>query len=803
MKKVAFIFCFTIIVLINGIYAQTSITQTVRGKIIDKNTRISLPGANVILLDSDPLMGTSTDENGKFRIENIPVGRISLKISFIGFEDLVMNGLNVVSAKELVLEIEMEEKVIMGEEVVINAFHDKSTPMNEMATISARSFTVDETSRYAGSYSDVSRMASSFAGVNGTDDSRNDIIIRGNSPAGLLWRLDGVNIPNPNHFGTVEGTGGPVSMINNNQLANSDFMTGAFPAEYGNALSGVFDLKLRNGNDEKHEFLGQVGFNGFELGAEGPISRKTGASYLINYRYSIYGLFEAMGVDFGTGTAIPKYQDLTFKVNIPKTKIGSFSIFGIGGRSEVSFLASEIDTTENEIDYYGGEGYDLYNGSDMAAVGLSHTYFWDKTLYTKIILSGTYHDYHVTLDSISPDDFGVYPYFRNSHKENKLIGTFYINKKFSTRHTIKSGVTITHMNYDFIDSVFMDEDDRFDITTDFDGKSYLLQPYFQWQYRINNKLTLNSGLHYQQFTYNNTWALEPRVGMKWKFSPTKSISFGYGLHSQLAPVTLYFNQTRLPDDSYLQPNKDLDMTRSHQFVLGYDQNINNNLRLKSEIYYQYIFNAGVDGNERNSYSVLNEGANFYTASPDTVVNDGTGYNYGLELTLEKFLTKGLYYLVTVSLFDSKYKGSDDVERNTAFNGQYILNGLIGKEWILGKNSTKIRKRQYTFLVDMKMTYAGGQHYTDFVTVPDGNGNYVAVYDDENAFAEKYKDYFRTDLRLAFRQNSKKTSIELALDFQNLFNSKNIFNQKYNSNTGEIEYTYQLGLQIIPQLRILF
>jgi len=469
----------------------------------------------------------------------------------------------------------------------------------------------------------------------------------------------------------------------------------------------------------------------------------------------------------------------------------------------VSFLASEIDTTENEIDYYGGEGYDLYNGSDMAVAGLSHTYFWNKTLYTKIILSATYHDYHVTIDSISPDDFGVYPYFRNSHKENKLMGTLYVNKKFNTKHTIKSGFTISHLIYDFIDSVYMDEDDRFDITTDFDGNSYLLQPYFQWQYRINNKLTLNTGLHYQQFTYNNTWALEPRVGMKWKFSPTKSISFGYGLHSQLAPVTLYFNQARLPDDSYLQPNKDLDLTRSHQFVLGYDQNINNNLRLKSEIYYQYIFNAGVDGNEKNSYSVLNEGANFYTASPDTVVNDGTGYNYGLELTLEKFLSKGMYFLVTVSLFDSKYKGSDGVQRNTAFNGQYILNGLIGKEWILGKNSGKIRKRQYTFLVDMKMTYAGGQYYTDFVTVPDGNGNYVAVYDDENAFAEKYKDYFRTDLRLAFRQNSKKTSIELALDFQNLFNNKNIFNQKYNSNTGEIEYTYQLGLQIIPQLRILF
>jgi hypothetical protein len=148
-------------------------------------------------------------------------------------------------------------------------------------------------------------MASNFAGVSGANDARNDIIIRGNSPSGLLWQLEGLNIPNPNHFGSLSSTGGPVSMLNNNVLDKSDFMTSAFPAQYGNALSGVFDLSLRNGNNEKYEFLGQVGFNGFELGAEGPFSKNSKSSFLINYRYSTLALFQQIGINFGTGSATP------------------------------------------------------------------------------------------------------------------------------------------------------------------------------------------------------------------------------------------------------------------------------------------------------------------------------------------------------------------------------------------------------------------------------------------------------------------------------------------------------------------
>lgn len=560
---------------------------------------------------------------------------------------------------------------------------------------------------------------------------------------------------------------------------------------------------MRNGNDENHEFLGQIGFNGFEFGAEGPISRKNGSSYLVNYRYSTLEAFEALGVDFGTGTAIPKYQDGSFKINLPQTKLGSFTVFGMGGTSDISFLNSEKDTLEENVDFYAGEGFDLVNGSDMAVLGFSNTYLINKNVYSKLVVAGTYHDFHVTIDSIVPETYEILPYFRNSHKEYKFYANYFLNYRINSQNNIKIGVNYSHSNYDFIDSTYIDEEDRFDIITQFEGTAGLIQPYAEWQYKINNELTLNTGLHYQQFLYNNSQSFEPRAGLKWNFTTGQTLSIGYGYHSQLAPVTVYFNQSRLPDGSYYKPNENLDMTHSQHFVLGYDRRLGQNLRLKTEVYYQRISNAGVDGHEENSFSLLNQGANFGIFTSDTLVNEGSGRNYGLEITLEKFLSNGLYYLVTTSFYDSKYKGSDGVLRRTAFNGNYVINGLIGKEWALGKNPEKRKKKQYKLLVDLKTTFAGGQRYTPINAIQIDENSWVADYDNENAYSKQFDDYFRTDLRIALKQNNQKVTMEFALDIQNLFNTQNIYNQSFNSQTGKIDYNYQLGMLIIPQFRIIF
>ena len=327
-----------ILILPLTIYAQ-QLTQTIKGKIVEKETSYPLTGATIILLsDSTQFTGTTSDVDGDFRIEKVSVGRHRIKVSFIGYRD-VITSIEVSSAKEVILTIPLEETATRLSEVVIRANNDGEAS-NEMAAVSARSFTIEETQRYAGSRGDPARMASNFAGVQGADDSRNDIVIRGNSPQAVLWRMEGINIPNPNHFNIPGTAGGPVSMINNKTLANSDFFTGAFPAEYGNSISGVFDLKLRNGNNEKHEASGQFGFLGTEIFAEGPLSGNKKSSYLFSYRYSTLAIFNKLGIDIGTN-AVPRYQDIAFKFNFPLKNRSAISIFGLGGKSNIDILISK------------------------------------------------------------------------------------------------------------------------------------------------------------------------------------------------------------------------------------------------------------------------------------------------------------------------------------------------------------------------------------------------------------------------------------------------------------------------------
>lgn len=778
-------------------FLSGQITQNIRGKVIDAASKAPLPGANIRVIDTTKFLGVTTDLDGKFKLQEVPVGRVTLQVSFIGYKTKTYDNLDLTSGKELVLTVELEESVIMADEVVIEGRKNGETN-NEMSTVSARTFSVEASKRYAGSVNDVARMAQNFAGVQGNDDSRNDIIVRGNSPVGVLYRYEGVDIPNPNHFALLGTAGGPVSILNNNVLDNSDFMTGAFPSEYGNAMAAVFDLKMRKGNNEQHEFLGQVGFNGAELMAEGPMSKSGKSSYLVSYRYSTLQLFSLVGVNFGTGTAVPDYQDLNIKLNWDH-KRGSTSIFGIGGLSNVEFEAEDDDGSNN---LFAQNTEDLFFYSKIGVVGIKNTTRINNKAYIKTTVATSATFNNILRDTVELPDYNSIPSYRNTSLEGKNNINTQLNYKFNAKHLLRAGVIVDRLFFRLSDSLYNPSADLWNTLTDDQGSTFVIQPFAQWQYKASEKWTFNVGIHHQVFTFNNDQALEPRLGINYDLHPRHTLAFGYGKHSQVPPLRIYFRKVEQPNGTLKNPNEDVTMTRAHHFILSHNFAITPKMRVKTELYYQDIYNVPVSVNN-NNYSLLNFGANYSIFFPDSLTNGGTGTNYGIELTLEHFMDRGFYFLFTSSIYESKYKGSNDEEFGTAFNGNYTFNLLAGKEFFFkNKNKEGKKEKVMSLVIDGKVTLNGGQRYTpvnEQMSLQTGN----VIYDYSRTNELQYPDYFRSDLRIAFKISTKKVTQEWAIDFRNITNYNNIFTQEFNPTTGETQSTYQIGFLPIGQWRIEF
>jgi hypothetical protein len=772
--------------------APSNHSQTIRGKVMDAVTGYPLPGAHVILLESDPMIATTTDLNGSFALLHISVGRQSVEISYVGYTKRVYNNLLLNSGKEVFVEAYLEESVINLSEISITEKVRKDKTINEMALVSARTFSVEETERYAGSLGDPARMVANFAGVMTQNDSRNDIIIRGNSPMGVQWRIEGIEVPNPNHFGAQGTTGGPVSMVNNNLLANSDFLTGAFPAEFGNATAGVFDLNLRSGNTHKTEFVGQIGFNGFELGAEGPAFKlQSGqkASYLANFRYSTLEVMDKLGFDAGTGTAIPEYKDFTFLADIPGTKMGRFKVFGLWGTSMIRLGRDLSDTAANQ---YNLRGTATDFGSDLAVIGASHTHFFNENTRIKSTLSWQQFSSMTVFDSARNDAF--VPIFRGNQTENKLSFSSQLLRKLSADANFLLGVVADRYDINFQDSIRSREHGKFITQTDAAGNLMLYRVYGQWQQKLGSRITANAGLHLQYVEMNNELSPEPRLGISWQASERSSLNAGFGVHSQLQPKAMYFFHTYLPaTDSYQRTNQSVKMTRSNHYVLGYQLLVNSNFRFKTETYYQHLYNIPVR-EASPEFSMINAGDFFALPQVDSLVSKGKGRNMGIEFTFERFLNDGWYMLATASLFDSEYTGFDEVWRNTAFNGNYVLNLLGGYEFQVGKNSS--------LTLDLKTVWAGGKRFIP-VDFDESLAKGEEVRDWSRSFEQRYDDYFRTDLRFGFRINHRKFSQEWALDLQNITGYRSIFLESYDPLENEVYQIYQQGFMPMFLYRIQF
>ncbi len=788
---IIFLLCVTV--------SQAQDVKNIRGQVVDKDSKYPIIGSNVMIINSDPMIGAKTDENGYFTLVGVPLGRVSIRISYMGYKDAFANDILVIAGKEVQLNIELEEKVNEIKEITVTDNKvAKGGPKNEFATVSARAFDVEETSRFSGSRNDPARMASNFAGVSGANDARNDIIIRGNSPTGLLWRLDGLDIPSPNHFASFGSSGGPVSMLNNNTLARSDFFTAAWPAEYGDALSGVFDLKMRNGNKDKYEFLAQLGFNGIEVGAEGPFAKnKSNATFLINYRYSTLGLFKLMGATtFLAGGAVPEYQDLSFKIDVPTKKAGTFRLFGLGGLSSISLLGSQAQTGGSNL--YGNENQNIFNKVQTGILGFSHNYFITPKSFFRTTIGVSHQTQRADIDTIGIiNRSDVVEYEKVYLRQNKYTVHLLYSNKLDAKNTIMAGIISNIYDVKFSDSISLANAFRPRIGGT--GYSDLLEGYVVWQHKFGDRLVLNSGVHAQYYTLSNSWAIEPRIGARFQITPTQFLSLGYGLHDELQPLPTYFNFDTSRNSNGKPTNLHMGFTRSNHVVLGYDVTFKGSFRLKAEAYFQYLDNVPVDPFS-SSFSMLNAGADFSTPGNAYLVNKGVGRNYGLELTLEKFFTKGYYFLVTGSLFQSQYKGSDNIWRNTAFNGHYVANALGGYEYKFGGKKNKVKRN--TIALDAKVTVAGGRYYTPIdVTQSALQGQEVLL--NNQAFTLQYPVYYRLDIKLSYRISLRKMTHEFSIDCQNATNQKNVFIKTYDIRTNSLVTQYQQGIFPLPQYRILF
>ncbi len=774
-------FIFIGLFFITMVFAQ----QNIKGTIIDKQSEMPLIGATVEVASMNTVTGVTTDIDGNFSIIGVPLGRHTLVVSYIGYESISLPNIEVTAGKEVFLEIGLEENIEELNEIVITAEVQKDKAQNELATISSRTFSVEEVNRFSGGRSDIGRLAANFAGVSTANDARNDIVIRGNSPTGVLWRLEGIPIPNPNHFSTAGTTGGPVSALNPNLIKNSDFMTSAFPAEYGNALAGVFDLGLRSGNRDKHEFMFQLGaVSGIEALAEGPINKETGASYLVAARYSFVGLASSLGLPIGTN-ATPNYQDISFNINFGNSKFGKFSLFGIGGRSDIDFLHDEVD----ENDLFAAIDEDSYARSGFGVVGIKHNLIVDDKTYLRTILSGS-----TSINKFDSDryfDLGtpeqtIKRLQEANNAEYRFSFSSFVNRKFNAKLTAKAGILLEEFQYDLSNRTREFTPDWITVY-EFKDNTLLGQAYVQTQYKLNKSFTINAGLHTQILTLNDDFAIEPRLALNYHVNDKNTISLGYGIHNQTIPLPILLARAETSEGVFEESNINLEAARSQHFVLGYDSKLGDSWRAKIEAYYQYIDKVPVESTP-SSFSTLNEGADFVFADDKiNLVNEGTGFNYGVEFTLEKFFSKGFYGLLTASVYDSKYKGSDGVERNTAFNNQYVLNILAGKELKIGKD----KRNALTF--DTKLTTAGGRYYTP-INLEASQSIGREVLDDANAFRERFNPYFRWDVKFGIKLNSKKRNLShhFYFDIQNVTNNKNIFTRRYNRLTNEVNEVNQVG-----------
>jgi hypothetical protein len=768
--------------------------QTVRGVVVDADTRLPLPGAQVVLQGVQPLRGTATDADGLFRIDGLPVGRHTLAFSYLGYESAVIADLLLISGKETVLEVGLKESLTSLNEVVVTAGEGPGAALHELALVSARSISPDETNRYAGGFNDPARILSNFAGVNNSQDGSADIIVRGNAPKYLQWRVEGMEIPSPNHFGDPAGLGtNGVSMLNNNLLSTSDFFTGAFTADYGDVLSGVYDVKLRAGNNEHMEGIAGVGVLGTDLTLEGPLNKEGRGSLLANYRFTTIALADKMGLLQDLG-GIPSFSDAAFKLHVPTKNHGTFSVFGLGGRSSIAFedVSHSIWRTPGNRGMRADISEDFSKKAFMVNAGISHHLPIDAKSYLSWNLGFSrdgIEDGIVEHETFTSGAQESRDNFKSRINGNTVRAGLTWHRKHSARTIVEAGMRgifrTRNMEISALDSTLQRE-----YFVDMKASANSYRSYVMTKHRFSENLSATAGFHHHYVAYNGKMAYEPRFGLAWTPGNGHAFSLGAGQHSTMEALHHYEAQVVEADGALSRPNRSLDLLKARHLVGGYEYRGLPGWRFKFEAYTQHLYDLPVDANPSSSFATINETLEFRTTR---LVNAGKGRNSGVEITLEKYFSKNYYLLFNATVYDSKYTALDGKTRNTAFNNRYLVNALAGKEFHgLG------RKRNNTFAINGKVFTGGGRPIVPLLRDENGavdvDPEQNRYYDEGRAFSLSLDRIFTLTLAVSYKWNRLNRTSELFLNIENLTNNKPRLSEFYDPEAaGNVGHLTPLGV----------
>ena len=749
------------------VFSPRSFAQTLRGIVRDAARGNVLPGAQVNLsaMSDTVRRSVATDASGQYIFQNLRPGYYRLEVSHDGFRPMVLREISVAGGKETLLDIAYDQNVGLPLLTVVNASSRRPPqPLSEIP------LTREQTLRFPATFFDPARLAMAYPGVMNNDDQANGLAIRGNSPASLRWRLEGVDIVNPNHL-TNAGTfsdrptaaAGGVLMFSAQLLDNSSLLTGSFPAGYGDALGGVMDMNLRNGNDRRHEFTAQAGLIGLDLAAEGPLAKEGKNSYLVNYRYSTVGLLGQMGISFGDETI--SFQDLSFKLHFSGKNGGEWSFFGLGGLSKNAF---DHKTDSAAIEQFK-DFFDIDYKSKTGIIGLANRTPLGRNGWLRFAVAASGQTNTRDSESI------IYEQDNSSDdlSESKISGSAGFSCRLNTQLRLLGGAMLTRQYFrgESVDRSLPLEVTKHEFLT--------AQPWvdLHWQ-SPNDKTAVHLGVHSLFFPYKNRAVGEPRFTVTQTIAAKHRVSLSGGLFSQIGPLWL---------------RKDnLDITRAWHAGLCYAWSIKPEWTIKSEFFWQRQYDAGMDGNIASAFSVLNEN-DYRIYSTQELVYHGLGLNRGIEITAEHYLSDGWFLLANLTFFKSEYRGSDRIWRPSRWDARHLANLTAGKEWQRDKRPGQVR----AFGLNGRLGWSGGLRAMPV----DAAGSAAAgttVFDGSDGFSARQKDYFRLDLRIYWKRSlGNRRNSTFAMDFQNATMQENIAYQYYDAFTKQVETKYQLGL--IPNI----